>query len=240
MGSAASSAEAPALEDVVAAEAAAKEAARTHFAAAIRAKHLRLAHTIGTKAAWIGLRATQGGLSRFLDHDRPAAMKKHAWFRRQVKNRTCPGYALYDYDLGCHGWMVADEGSADVFLQRLDDGAYTLTSEFRTRYDMESEETLRFRELDEFLAKFPHVSSLNTYIEERAEERARGSERHVEEDDDDSAEGKRDESGDDEDDNLDEPLEQVALSLVESRVWSEESRRVERATREEVSSEEEE
>ena len=143
-----SSAGTPALEDVEAAEAAAKEAARAHFAAAQRAKELRVAHVLGSGTEWVPFKATQGDMCRFLECDKASAMDKHAWFLRLVRNRECPGYCIYECDRGCHGWMVADEASANIYLQRLEHGAFTVTSEFKTRFDTVGEETFVFREVD--------------------------------------------------------------------------------------------
>mmetsp|Transcript_26468 Transcript_26468/g.79785 ORF Transcript_26468/g.79785 Transcript_26468/m.79785 type:complete len:479 (+) Transcript_26468:1204-2640(+) len=156
----------PALEEVEAAEAHANELARAYFAAALRAKTLRMARAVAGADEWVPLRATRGDKRRFMKSDRAAAMAKYVWFRRAVRERRWRGYRLYDYDLGCHGWMISDETRADVFLRRFEDGTFTVTSEFRTRYDLVGDETFVFRDLDEFLKRFPHASSLDHHVEE--------------------------------------------------------------------------
>ena len=106
----------PALEEVEAAEARASELARAYFAAALRAKTLRMARAVAGADEWVPLRATRGDKRRFMKSDRAAAMAKYVWFRRVVRERRWRGYRLYDYDLGCHGWMISDETRADVSL----------------------------------------------------------------------------------------------------------------------------
>jgi len=231
----------PALEEVEAAEAHANELARAYFAAALRAKTLRMARAVAGADEWVPLRATRGDKRRFMKSDRAAAVAKYVWFRRAVRERRWRGYRLYDYDLGCHGWMISDETRADVFLRRFEDGTFTVTSEFRTRYDSVGDETFVFRDLDEFLKRFPHASSLDHHVEEH-DDAAAADDDDDDDDTDDAAEGKESDAADGEsssDDDADEPLEDVVLSFVETRIWAEESRRAERLSAREEAEESE-
>ena len=209
-----------------------------HVELVMRAKALRLAHTIRSEPERIFLRAVNSDISRFMKADQEQAMDKYDWYDRQVRRRLCPGYRLPDEDAG---WQVVDaEADADVYLQKLEGGAgegaetvapaaaYTVTSVFGTRYDslLADGEQLVFRNMEDFLVRFPSGAPLDMMIENAAEE-------EEEEDDEEEAEGggRHDDEDDDDEGELndaawqDAALRKDALRLVSDRVWREDSRR---------------
>ena len=244
---------APTSAEVVEAEAKALEAGRSHIDLVMRAKALRLAHTFRSEPERIGLRVVNSDISRFMKADKEQAMAKYDEYADEVRRRLCPGYRLPDEDAG---WQVVDAEAADVYLQKLDGGAgggadarapaaaYTVTSVFGTRYDslLADGEQLVFRNMEDFLVRFPSGASLDMMIENAAE----GGE-----DDDDEEEAELEGRLDDDEDEegevgkLDDAksqeaaLRKDALRLVSDRVWREDSRRAEARARDEKEKEEE-
>ena len=66
----------PTFAEVVEAEAQAQKAGRVHVELAMRAKELRLAHTIQSAPGRIGLRAINSAIRRFMKADHKRAMEK--------------------------------------------------------------------------------------------------------------------------------------------------------------------
>ena len=220
----------PTPDEVVEAEAKAREAGKVHVELAMRAKQLRQAHTIHSAPERIGLRGVDSSVTRFMKADKQRAMAKYAWYDEEVRSRLCPGYRLPDEDAG---WQIVDSAEeTDLYLQKLEDdgggAVYTVTSVFGTRYDsmLADGKQLVFRTLDEFLARFPSAAPLDMMVEEHAEEEPEEEEGTGEEDrardrEDEESEGE----GEIEGPAADEALRKEALRLVSDRIWREESRR---------------
>ena len=102
--------------------------------------------------------------------------------------------------------------------------AYTVTSVFGTRYDslLADGKKLVFRNVEEFLARFPSPAPLDMMVEEYAEEE------EEEEGEEENRPEEEEQENQSENGEYDETAADAALLLLVSNgVWKEESRRVE-------------